>query len=322
MAEDIKKILIIKLGALGDFMQALGPMKAIRAHHPDADITLLTTELFSSIARSCGYIDHIWIDERPKWTQIKKLAAFKHKLNQAEFDRVYDLQNNDRTTSYFHLLKNKSKPEWVGHTRGASHANTSAERVKGHAFDGHIQTLALAGIENIEADDLSWVKNDISHLGLKERFVLIAPGSSPAHPEKRWPIKNYAAIARTLLGWEFIPVVIGTQQEHELGEAIKKDYPETINLCGKTAILDLAVLGRQAAAAIGNDSGPMHIIGQTGCPSYVLFSKHSNPVKHRPVGPFVYTLQEDNLAELSLQDVLAVFKMRGFKRDENYESTV
>ena len=65
MATQNEKILVIKLGALGDFIQALGPMAAIRKHHPDAHITILTTKPFENFAKDCGYFDEIWLDERP-----------------------------------------------------------------------------------------------------------------------------------------------------------------------------------------------------------------------------------------------------------------
>ncbi|SVC64277.1 uncharacterized protein METZ01_LOCUS317131, partial [marine metagenome] len=48
-------ILVIKLGALGDFIQACGPFKAIREHHSGAKITLLTTKPFASIAVASNY---------------------------------------------------------------------------------------------------------------------------------------------------------------------------------------------------------------------------------------------------------------------------
>ena len=66
-----RRILVIKLGALGDFIQALGPMAAIRKHHPQDHITLMTTRAYENLARSCGYADDIWIDDRPKWHDIK-----------------------------------------------------------------------------------------------------------------------------------------------------------------------------------------------------------------------------------------------------------
>lgn len=307
------KILVIKLGALGDFVQALGPMKAIRKAHPEADITLMTTDPFSSLGILSGYCDHVWIDTRPKFWHLNTWMQLRHKLNTGEFKRVYDLQNNDRTNTYFKLFKSKNCPEWVGAAKGASHQNESEQRTAGLAFDGHKQTLALAGVDDVKVDDLSWVENDVSHFELEQPYLLIAPGSSPQHPEKRWPIKEYAILAQRLRDWGFTPVIVGTKQESELGEEIKKLCPDAINLCGQTAILDLAVLARNASAAIGNDSGPMHIVGQTGCPTCVLFSEHSNPSRHRPIGDFIHTIQRDDLSELKPHEVLEQFKMRDFR---------
>ena len=62
-----ERILVIKLGALGDFVQALGPMKAIRKAHPDAEITLMTSDPFSTLGILSGYFDHVMIDVKPKF---------------------------------------------------------------------------------------------------------------------------------------------------------------------------------------------------------------------------------------------------------------
>jgi len=59
------RILVIKLGALGDFVQALAPMAAIRRHHPGAHITLLTTDPFVELAAASRWFDDIWVDSRP-----------------------------------------------------------------------------------------------------------------------------------------------------------------------------------------------------------------------------------------------------------------
>lgn len=308
-----EKILVIKLGALGDFVQALGPMRSIRRAHPDAEITLMTTDPFSTLGILSGYCDNVWIDVRPKFYQLREWLKLRAMLNTRGFTRVYDLQNNDRTNTYFKLFKKKNRPEWVGTAKGASHRNTSADRTAGIAFEGHKQTLALAGIDMVKVDKLVWVENDISHLGLEQPYILLAPGSSPQHPGKRWPASHYGMLAHRLCDWGLTPVIVGTAQEAELGEQIQEKCPEAINLCGKTAILDLAVLAHKASAAIGNDSGPMHIIGQTGCPTCVLFSKNSNPDRHRPVGDFVHTIKCDDLKDLSADDVLSQFKMRDFR---------
>ncbi len=52
MSEAAPRILVIKLGALGDFVQALGPAAAIRRHHRDAEITLLTTAPYAELGRA------------------------------------------------------------------------------------------------------------------------------------------------------------------------------------------------------------------------------------------------------------------------------
>ena len=131
-------ILVIKLSALGDFIQALGPMAAIRKHHKNSKITLLTTAPYKAFAEKCGYFDEIWIDERPGWANITSWINLRKRLNHENFTRVYDLQNNNRTSIYFKLFS--KKPEWVGTVKGASHRNHSPQRTAGHAFDGHVQT--------------------------------------------------------------------------------------------------------------------------------------------------------------------------------------
>lgn len=308
-----EKILVIKLGALGDFIQALGPMAAIRKHHPDADITLLTTSPFVSFGLQCGYFDHVWDHQRPKWKNILEWVNLRKKLNADGYQRVYDLQNNDRTSIYFRLFSASRKPEWVGIAKGASHRNTSKERTAGTALAGHIQTLTLAGIKNIEVDPMDWVEQDISGFGLKNPYVLLVPGSAPQHLYKRWPEKKYAHLARLIYGWGYDPVIIGTSEEKDIAQHIRESFPHIIDLTGQTTLFDIVVLGRNAAAAIGNDTGPMHLIAPTGCPSRVLFSKHTDPARHLPQGPNVQFLQEDDLEDLSAERVMQSMRARDFR---------
>lgn len=313
-----QNILVIKLGAFGDFIQALGPMAAIRRHHPDAHITLLTTAPFVTIARESHYFDQIWLDERPKLAAPHKVLALSKKLRGGNFTRVYDLQNNDRTAFYLRLfslnpfVKNKV-PEWVGAAPGASHRNTSPDRIAGHAFDGHVQTLALGGVIDVRVDTLDWVSADITPFKLPHPYILIVPGSTPGRPEKRWPAAQYGALARHLYGWGYTPVITGTLGEVALAEQIQTHCPQAINLCGQTSMMDLVGLARGAAGAIGNDTGPMHLIAPTGCPCIVIFSRHSDPLRHAPRGAHVRCVQKDNLNDLRAQDVLEQISGHAFR---------
>ena len=64
-AEALPRVLVIKLGALGDVVQALGPFAAIRRNHPGAHVTLLTTAPYKAFLAASGWFDEIWIDDRP-----------------------------------------------------------------------------------------------------------------------------------------------------------------------------------------------------------------------------------------------------------------
>ncbi len=302
-----KHILVIKLGALGDFVQSLGPMAAIRKHHKDAHITLLTTEPFVNFAQKSNYFDEIWVDKKPKVLDLYGWINLRKRLINGNFSRVYDLQNNDRTSIYLRLFPKSKHPEWVGAARGASHRNASPERTKGKSFDGHKQTLALAGIKNVIIDDMRWIKEDFSAFDLHPPFVLFVPGCSPQHPQKRWPAQHYATIAHNLVDKGYQVVLLGTEAEKEITGKIKEVCPKALDLTGKTTLFQIVTLGHQAFAAIGNDTGPMHIIGATNCPSITLFSSFSNPEKHAPNGDKVYTLQQENLKELHPERVLDQF---------------
>ena len=79
------------------------------------------------------------------------------------------------------------------------------------------------------------------------------------------------------------PVVLGTAPERPLARAI----PGAIDLTGRTDLAQLTSLARGARIAIGNDTGPMHLIAAAGCPSVVLFSRDSDPALCAPRGPAV-----------------------------------
>src|SRR5207245_844289 len=72
-----RQILVIKLSALGDFVQALGPATAIRRHHARDEITLLTTRAFAELAQQSGLFDRIAIDRRPKLFDVTGWLALR-----------------------------------------------------------------------------------------------------------------------------------------------------------------------------------------------------------------------------------------------------
>lgn len=303
MPQSKQNILVIKLSALGDFIQALGPMQAIRQHHPEAEITLMTTKMFESFGEKCGYFDRVIVDSRPKWHNFSGWTNLRKQLRKGNYDRVYDLQNNDRSCFYFKLFPLRKKPEWVGTAKGASHQNTSKERTAGLSFEGHKQTLEMAGLKNIKVDQLEWVKEDLSDFDLKTKYALIVPGCAPQHPQKRWSAENYAKLCNRLSKQKIQPVLLGTDSEKDVTSKISELCEESLNLTGQTSLFQIAALAQNAHAAIGNDTGPMHIIGPTGCKSLILFSENSKPERHAPKGSDIRIIQKQKINDISVKDV-------------------
>ncbi len=299
---DTNKVLVIKLSALGDFVQCFGAMRAIRNNHSNANITLLTTKPYADLAQQSGYFNDVIIDTRPKLFQLKSWLHLGQKLNTEKFNRVYDLQCNDRTNIYFKLFL--KKPEWFGTAKGASHRNISPTRKNDLAFYGHKQTLALAGIKNVKIDKLKWMNTDISAFPLTTPYVLITAGCAPSRPEKKWDSQNYGNLCIALVNQGLQPVLLGTESEKDINKNIVEHCPEALDLTQKTNLFDIPTLARKAAFAIGNDTGPMHFIGPTNCKALVLFSGSSDPKRHRPLGENVDTIQQENINDISVKYVL------------------
>jgi ADP-heptose:LPS heptosyltransferase len=301
-----ERILVIKLSSLGDIILALGSMAAIRRHHPDAHITLLTMKPFVDIAQRSRYFDAIETDSRAPFYNVAEWFRIIRFLNRGHFTRVYDLQMGDRTCLYYRLFL--KKPEWSGVARGASHYYANKDWRKIHAFERHKTILGELGIK-VERPDLSWMESDVSLFGLKKPYILLIPGSSATRPEKRWPALKYGALGLKLMRLDYDVAIIGTASERDVISRIVKACPGIHDLSGKTSLYDIATLARGAAGAIGNDTGPTHLVAMAGCPTTALFSGASNPEYSAPVGD-VTVIQSDPIDDISVDDVMKHFKPR------------
>jgi ADP-heptose:LPS heptosyltransferase len=293
------RILVVKLGALGNVILSLGPFATIRHHHAEAHITLLTTAPFADWLAQSPWFDTVWLDERPEWWDLAGWIRLRRRLIAGQFDRAYDLQTSGRSSRYFQLLPRRDRPIWSGIAHGCALPDRDPNRDRTHDIDRQFGQLRQAGIDRREPADLSWSHADITGFALPERFALLVPGSSPHRPVKRWPIERYRELAAMLAERGMTPVVIGTAVEQSLARAI----PGAIDLTGRTDLALLTSLARGARITIGNDTGPMHLLAAAGCPSVVLFSRDSDPALCAPRGPAVRVLRRPDLATLEVATV-------------------
>lgn len=304
------RILVIRLGALGNIIQSLGPFAAIRAHHANSEITLLTLRPYAAWMATAPYFDRVWIDERPEWWDVRGLWKLRRRLIQEGFDRVYDLQTSGRSSRYFRLFARAHRPEWSGIAKGCSHPDSAPDRNRTHDLIRQANQLRQAGIADIPPADLSWCTGDIGRFSLPASIALLVPGSSPTRPAKRWPIGNYATVAAEFVRRGITPVIVGAQSERDLGAHLQAMVPEAVDLTGRTSLGDVADLARGSVAAIGNDTGPSHLIAAANCRTVVIFSHDSDPALCSPGGNDVRVVRHPDLAALPPAEILAALDRR------------
>jgi ADP-heptose:LPS heptosyltransferase len=300
-------VLVLKLGALGNVVLSFAAFAAIRRHHSDARISLLTTAPYADWMAGAPWFDQVLIDRRPDWWNLPGVWRLRRTLRAANPERVYDLQTSGRSSHYFRLFPPGARPDWSGIAPGCSHPDRDPDRGRIHDIERLIGQLQQAGITDFPTPDLTWCRGDIARFALPRPFALLAPGSAPHRLLKRWPAAHYRVLANWLAAQGITPVVLGSAGEQSLAEAIRTTGMR--DLTGQTSFGDLADLGRAATMAIGNDTGPTHLLASVGCPSLVLFSRDSDPARCVPrppsTAPAVRVLRRHDLADLAPEQVQA-----------------
>lgn len=261
-------VLAIRQGAFGDLLQADGALRAIRACHRDAHITLLVAPQYRRLMERCPHVDDLVADSRAPLLRVNANFALLRELRARRFDRVYDLQGSERTGLYRRLMS--TTPEWFRkrNPRDSDRPDRLAYR----------RMLAQAGVATDDAlePDLSWVAADVNSLlheaGLHAGYITLIPGSAARHAHKRWP--GYAELARRLVALGREVVVVPGPDEMELARSL----PCRVLTAPDGAALDWFALGgvlRNAAFVIGNDTGPTHLAAGLGVPGLALFGSHA-----------------------------------------------
>ena len=298
------RILVIKLGALGDFIHAFHAFAAIRAHHPGARIEILTTAPFAELAKAAPWFDDVHIDTRPPWWNLPELRRTTKLLR--GFDLVYDLQTSRRSGRYFRIA---GRPPWSGIAPGCAFPHDNPARDGMHTLERQREQLQRAGVAAFPHPARDWLTARGRLHGVAQPFALLVPGSSKGMQcPKRWPIASYARLAQDLQRRGITPVVVGSRTEGMLAAAIREVCAGSVDLTGQTTIFDLAALGSKAAVVVGNDTGPVHLAAFVSAPTIALFSAgsvYAQAAPRGPVGEWVSTLCEPKLADLAFDRVAA-----------------
>ncbi|MCG8624314.1 MAG: glycosyltransferase family 9 protein [Proteobacteria bacterium] len=297
-----EKILVIKHGALGDVMQSMDGFASVRAGHPTAHISVLTTPPYEALLSASPYFNAVLLDTRaPVWNLLawwRLRAMLKH----GDWTRVYDFQCSQRTATYFRIyFKDKQKAcDFIGKAKGTSHRLPD---LTGLTTSQRGLAVAKRGGCAPSTPKFDWLTKSPHPLPAKP-YAVFAAGSSPIKPSKRWSPDHYASVAEAVWQQGIRPILVGTTSEAEVAEAILARAPFCLSLLGKTDLFGLAKLFHHAEFTLGNDTGPMFIAARMPSPSLTLMGGDTDPLLSAPAGTRAHWLKTDDLKTLTPERVL------------------
>lgn len=269
----MQKILVIKLGALGDFVLELGGMMEVRRRFPEAQLTLMTNKAFLPIAKQAGIFSDYIIDNRVSWLNFKQLYRLAREVAAGGFSYIFDFQCVSRTEKKYFSAARWFMPHSFTWVNTFQEIAMKVEKTSSFGF-GKLTRTAYPF--TMPVTDLSFLHGENKHFNeLPERYVMLIPGCSPNHPHKRWPIAYYSELAQRLAEKGIHSVVIGTKAEEEEIKAITASTPMGVSMLNKTSLMDIPDLARRALATVGNDTGPSHMASLSCTPTIGIYDKRT-----------------------------------------------
>ncbi len=288
-----KRILVIKLSALGDVILSVPSLRALRQKFPDAWISVLIGRKSRKLIRNCPYVnDTIAYEEETGKNRLGHLFKTAQLLSKEDFDIVVDLQNNKTS----HLLAflcgarvraghNNRKWSFLLNLRTRNGAGSSMAPLE-HQF----QVLKLLGVEVFDKRLELWTEKEEDEkvksllesqwVSPSQVIVGINPGSSLRWPTKQWPVENFAKLCDELARKNIRVIVTGSPEDAPLAERlINLTRHKPINAVGRTSITELIALARRCRVFISSDSAPMHIAASVHTPLVALFGP-TDPKRH------------------------------------------
>ena len=292
----MKKILLIKQGALGDVVMTTALLEPIYQHHLHDEIWILTTPVFADIYSRWPYLKVKALPRKGIYCSLQTVFWIRHH----HFNRIYDLQSSDRTAALCFLsnarerVGNHPRFPYNIHPQDAFNGQT-------HIFTRMKSVLASAGITtSVDTPYLPARPEEQEHVvawmnrhDLKNKqFAVLHAGASSRHTEKCWPY--YTQIGRLLENRGIRPVWAGSRDDADLNLSLSESAG--INATGVFNLAELAQLGACARFALTNDSGPMHVLSCSNIPVYAFFGP-TNWRRNHAIG------QEKNVITLQPADV-------------------
>ena len=307
-----KRVLVFRIGLLGDSLWALPACLAVRKHFSDAHLALLTnrfaSEGYASMAdllpQGALFDEVIFYDADLGGTDRRSGLKLLARLRAARFDTLVYLAQRIRTR--WHVLRDLAFFRLAGVTHFFGHRGftplppripRSPLPFVEHETDHLLSRLALSGIPvpppgdrrlelYISGEELSvaraWLetRSGTDHV---RRLIAVGPGSN--WPSKVWPEERYTELVRTLLNQPGIyPVVFGGPELSALGDRLIAAWGCGVNAAGRLSVRQAAAALSHCRLFVGNDTGTMHLAAAVGTPCVGIFAAVGWPGHSYPYG--------------------------------------
>jgi heptosyltransferase I len=281
---DARRICVIKPSALGDVVQTLPLLSALRIRFPQARISWVINRPLAPLLEGHPDLDEIIpFDRRGSLRTSRRLLK---KLHRCRFDLVFDLQGLFRTAVMTLATRAAIRVGLESAREGSKWGAHFAVPRTGPNVPPHMRyrrvadalglsDLPLEGRLAIGRSETQWAREELARL--PGPVLAVHPGASWV--TKRWPPERFAAVAcKAVRRFGLSIAILGIADEAPLGlevETTARRLAPNVplaNLAGRTSLKQLAALLQQSAALLTNDSGPMQLAAHFGTPIVGVFT--------------------------------------------------
>jgi ADP-heptose:LPS heptosyltransferase len=311
----IQRIVVYRIGNIGDILVTLPALNAIRKRFPDAHITLLT----SPGKKGAPGAEQIlplgkWFDELfvyfssdvQSWNGRLQLLR---RLREGKFDLFIQLPNQQsrlrdevRNMTFARLAGCRYAVGFEVSQRAlflreqALHVPQIRESLR--IYRSVASQLLLDSYEDVVLPISDAPRRQVADLLLmagvpeNESFVVIHAGAK--RHTNQWPLERYARVADEIIRrWGTRVVLTGSAAELPAVERVAELMREKPMVFCQLDLPQMAALLKRCSLYVGNDTGPMHIAASVGTPTVSVFSARDFPERWRPCGHGHIVLRRD-----------------------------
>ncbi len=302
----MKNILIVKLSAIGDVVQALPALEAVKKTFPESRVTWVVEEAAAGILEGHPQIDTLLVSGRRSWLRMLghprsfregcvKIVAFIRTLRATRYDIAIDLQGLLKSGLLIGLARADRKIGFAGSRELSSfflNERLPAYNKNKHALERYLDVARYLGAREVSSSctlpiekELSSIRQRLSDAVLT-RKPLIVINPVARWETKLWPERNFAELADRLIVEKQATIIFtGSRADSATVFRILNMMKQPAeNWAGETTLKELAALSSLADLFVTTDTGPMHLAAAAHAKVLALFGPTA-PWRTGPYGP-------------------------------------